>query len=69
MTDQDPSREEVFVVRFWPDPARPEANGWRGCVDHVVTGERQFFVELSALTEFVSAGLKAASSRRTPQKR
>ncbi len=68
MTDQDPGREEVFVVRFWPDPARTEANGWRGCVDHVVTGQRQFFVELSALNEFVAACLNAASTSTAPQK-
>jgi hypothetical protein len=68
MIDEEPAREEVFVVRFWPDRTRAQDNAWRGCVDHVLTGQRQFFVELPALTAFVAACLNEASTHKTSQK-
>ena len=45
-------REQVFVIRFWPAPAGEE-EAWRGCVDHLPTGERRFFAQLGELNEFV----------------
>ncbi|GAC1356402.1 MAG: hypothetical protein NVSMB31_17050 [Vulcanimicrobiaceae bacterium] len=68
MTQQDPNREQVFVVRFWPDPNGTPADAWRGCVAHVPSGQRQFFVTLSVLTEFMNACLHEASHAKTPQK-
>ena len=64
MNEQGADREEVFVVRFWPERARPGANAWRGCVDFIPTGQRHFFVEISALADFVTACLDDASQRR-----
>jgi len=50
--------EQLFVVRFWADRAAAERPQWRGCVDHIASGERRFFVDLDALAEFIGSCLR-----------
>jgi hypothetical protein len=50
----------TFVVRFWREWS---ATGfrWRGCIEHIQSGQRVNFVELEGITEFVRAyGIMAA---------
>jgi len=53
MAEYDVSDEKVFVVRFWT----AGDVGWRGCVDHVASGDRCFFVELTTLAGFITTRL------------
>jgi hypothetical protein len=49
--------EQVFVTRFWRAADAPEGLRWRGCVDHLPTARRRFFVELADLSAFIAACL------------
>ena len=61
-------REQVFVVRFWPVPNAGKERHWRGCVDHLPTGERRYFVELVELNEFVDGLLSSANDEGQAQR-
>jgi len=42
----------VFIVRIWQEPREIEraAPEWRGVVEHVPSGERRYFTDLSEIT-------------------
>jgi hypothetical protein len=50
--------EHVFLVRVWREPGADAA--WRGCIDHVPTGKRQYFNALGALVSCIEDRLAAA---------
>jgi hypothetical protein len=50
--------EHVFLVRVWREPG-PDA-GWRGCIDHVASGKREYFSALGALVGCIEDRLSAA---------
>lgn len=60
--------EHLFVVRMWQEPASAEmseapANSaqdrsdWRGTVQHILSGERVYFVQLPDLNAFIRSQL------------
>ena len=57
------SREEkthTFIVRLWCEPREAEGATpeWRGSVEIVPTGERQFVQDLAQITEIIETSLK-----------
>lgn len=54
---QDPEiRAESFVVRIWLE--RREIIGalpvWRGMIEHVASGKRQYFIDLDSIVIFMA---------------
>ncbi len=50
----------VFIIRMWLEPreiagAAPE---WRGMIEHVTSGERQYVKSLDEATEFIAGFLQ-----------
>jgi hypothetical protein len=50
--------EHVFLVRVWREHG-PDA-AWRGCVDHVGSGHREYFSALTALVGCIEDRLATA---------
>jgi hypothetical protein len=50
--------EHVFLVRVWREPG-PDA-AWRGCIDHVGSGKREYFGVLGALLGCIEDRLASA---------
>jgi hypothetical protein len=48
----------LFVMRIWVDPP---ATLSRGLIEHIPTGERRYFRDLSEITAFVSSRLSQPS--------
>jgi len=48
------SPASTFVIRFWREWS-VSGSRWRGCIDHVQSGQRAEFVELQSILEFVRA--------------
>jgi len=48
-------RTASFIVRIWREPGELDAAGseWRGSIEHVGTGQRQFFRELDVILRFL----------------
>lgn len=49
-------KTHVFIVRIWSEPreikyAPPE---WRGVIEHVASGDRQYLKNLNEILEFVT---------------
>ena len=54
-------RSAAFIVRVWCErgDAEQPSSEWRGTVEHVQTGERQFFRHLDAVLDFMKPYLEA----------
>lgn len=50
--------EHVFLVRVWREEG-PDA-AWRGCIDHVGSGKREYFSVLGALVGCIEDRLASA---------
>ena len=50
--------EHVFLVRVWREHG-PDA-AWRGCIDHIGSGKREYFSALGALVDCIEDRLVAA---------
>lgn len=52
-------RSHSFIVRLWREGReRPDAvQEWRGVVEHVPSGERRYFLELSEIVAFIQANI------------
>ncbi len=58
MIEKSGRPRHLFVVRLWQEPSRAAPPGqWRGSVEHVHSGERQYFSELSDLMGFMARQL------------
>ncbi len=56
MTPQLNQRTESFVVRIWLEP-REIANAqveWRGVIEHVASGKRQYVLDLDTIVIFMA---------------
>jgi hypothetical protein len=54
--------EHLFVVRLWQEPSRAAPPGqWRGSAEHVSSGQRDYFVTLEELNQFILAQLQIAA--------
>jgi hypothetical protein len=52
--------EDLFIVRIWQEPGSVEAageEGWRGSVQHVLSGQRIHFRRLVDLDDFIRGRL------------
>jgi hypothetical protein len=57
--DGESRRKASFLVSFWIEPGRDgSADGaWRGSVEHIRSGERLYFNQISILVGFLSGWL------------
>lgn len=50
-------RSASFIVRVWCEPDRAAESAanfeWRGSIEHLDSGRRSYFRELSAIVEFI----------------
>ena len=55
-------KQHLFVLRIWTDAAKPTPRLSRGVIEHVPSGERQYFVDLADVQGFVSRQLSLPPS-------
>jgi hypothetical protein len=66
--------EHLFVIRMWQEPAgaetseapaapSPDRSDWRGTVQHILSGERVYFVQFPDLNAFIRSQLARPASR------
>jgi hypothetical protein len=67
MTDAARRREDMFVVRIWREAQPSGAAAWRGCSEHVSSGQRFYFASFADLIDFIRLRLDsdAETSERT----
>ncbi len=53
--------EHLFVVRMWQESTQHKADGWRGSVEHVPSGQRLYFVSFNDLNDFIQLRLYGPS--------
>ena len=55
-------REHVFVVRIWREyrEIEGETPGFRGMIQHAVTGEKQYFDDIGSIAAFLAMRLGLA---------
>lgn len=56
---------QLFMVRLWREPTKNDRPEIRGKVQHVLTGEVQYFREWAALTAFMTAQIDAGDDDTT----
>ena len=56
--------EHLFLVRFWREPG-PDAS-WRGCVDHVATGHREYISGPHDVSRYIERQLDCPTTVETP---
>ncbi|WP_292999363.1 hypothetical protein [Nevskia sp.] len=54
-------RSASFIVRVWREPGEYDgaACEWRGSIEHIGSGQRQFFRDLDVITAFLKPHLEA----------
>jgi len=58
-------RPQLFVVRLWWEAEDTgEPGEWRGCVEHVSSGERRYFREIENVAEFIHGRLAKPQAER-----
>ena len=50
-----PEKRQVFVIRIWTEPREisGEKSQMRGVIEHVTSGEKQYFLELDEIEQFI----------------
>jgi len=48
-------RSHLFTLRVWPEDRDDGGVEWRGKVQHVISGEQQYFRDWSTLIAFLTA--------------
>lgn len=63
--NQDRETSHTFIVRLWLEPREiKDAKAiWRGVVEHVASGQRQFLNDLDEIKAFIGNHLKETSIR------
>lgn len=51
--------EHLFIVRMWQESTQHKADGWRGSVEHVPSGQRLYFVSFNDLNDFIQLRLNS----------
>lgn len=59
-------RVATFIVRLWVEPSAAGADEWRGEIEHVQTGEKRYFRDVSQLPAFIAAFVAAQSGKSLP---
>lgn len=57
MAQAQDSNQHLFIVRIWTDPEHTPPALARGLIEHVPSGERQYFKDLGDIQGFVSRQL------------
>ena len=47
------SPKTSFVARIWMEPNETGEQKWRGQINHVQTGQREYFEDLAAMRRFI----------------
>lgn len=56
MSASDVSRHAAtFIVRMWSEHAEGEAPQWRGQVEHIQSGDQEYFHALDRILDFIVA--------------
>ena len=53
--------EHIFVVRVWTEPNVRGVGARRGSIQHVVSGERRYFVRIEDALAFVAAFIRSGT--------
>lgn len=50
-----PQKRQVFVIRIWSEPREweDEQPQMRGVIEHIATGSKRYFLELSEVNQFI----------------
>ena len=59
------NRTQVFILRIWQEPREIEGKQaeWRGVIEHIATGTRYFFNDLSELDFYILPYLEEMNVR------
>jgi hypothetical protein len=57
-TDPPARRSHLFMLRLWPEDVGSGQTDWRGKVQHVNSGEAQYFRDWATLEAFVEGLLR-----------
>lgn len=49
----EPSQSHLFSIRIWTEEGHNMDGTWRGQVEHVLSGERQYFRDWETLVKFL----------------
>jgi hypothetical protein len=52
---KDGAQSELFTVRVWHEQVENGTIEWRGKVQHVVSGDQQYFRDWTALVAFLTS--------------
>jgi hypothetical protein len=63
---QPPPRSHLFTVRLWAEVLGDDGTEWRGKVQHVTSGEAQYFRDWPALLAFVESMLQRLDETEAP---
>lgn len=47
----------TFIVRMWSEPSAAGQGEWRGQVEYVQSGQKQYFREMGKLLDFIAQQL------------
>ncbi len=61
-----PPRAQLFTVRLWVEDLGDDRKEWRGKVQHVLSGEAQYFRDWLALQAFMGRWLQGAAGQESP---
>jgi hypothetical protein len=64
--DQRSPRSHLFTVRLWIEPLGDGLFEQRGRVQHVLSGERRYFRDWSALVGYLERKLQELDTAETP---
>lgn len=49
------SRSHLFTIRIWTEAGGTPGKSWRGQVEHILSGERQYFRDWDSLVNFLQS--------------
>lgn len=57
MNRSERKHSHLFTIRIWAGETGDTQPGWRGQVEHILSGERQYFRDWDALIAFLRAAV------------
>lgn len=49
------SQSHLYTIRIWAEEGGCPGESWRGQVEHILSGERQYFRDWDALVKFLQS--------------
>jgi len=59
MNPFSPHPTATFIVRMWAEPINEDHNEWRGQVEHLQSGEKRYFQQLTIMLAFITSHIGA----------